>query len=146
MIDRNCELFNIIPRKKLDYVFKKSSTCGAECDSSFLGFENIYRAVKSIVPEYKVIIDLGCCYAFQSWYFRDHKKYIGVDNGIQDKIVLHTKNSKFYFMSIQKFISEVFPKLGYEKEDVFAICSYVPDEEARRMTREFFPYCLVYYP
>lgn len=118
MKNRTCELFDLIPRKKIDYVFKKSSTCGAECDYSFLGFENVYRAVKSIVPEDKVIIDLGCCYAFQSWYFRNHKKYIGVDNGIRDKIVLRTDNAEFYFTSIQKFISEEFQKLGYEKEDV----------------------------
>lgn len=141
-----CELFRLIPRKKIEYIFEKSETCGAECDYQFLGFEDVYKAVTLFVPKGRVIIDLGCCYAFQSWYFRDYKKYIGVDCGIKDKVVLHTDNSEFYFTSIQKFILEVFPKLGYEKENIFAICSYVPDNEARQMVKEFFPYCLVYYP
>lgn len=48
-------------------------------------------------------------------------------------------------MSIQTFIRDVFPTLGYNLDKVFAICSYVPDGNARKMVRKFFPYCLVYY-
>lgn len=144
--DECCELFRLIPKEKIKYIFENSETCSAECDCQFLGFEEVYKAVKMFVPKEKVIIDLGCCYAFQSWYFRNYEKYIGVDCGIRDNVVLHTKNSEFYFTSIQNFISEVFPKIGYKKENVFAICSYVPDEEAQQMVKEFFPYCLVYYP
>lgn len=141
-----CELFELIPKEKIEKVFETSETVGAECDFTFLGFEDVYKAVTLFIPKNQVIIDLGCAYAFQSWYFRDYRKYIGVDNGVNKNDVLETENSEFYFMSIQEFIKEAFPQLGYRKEEVFAICSYVPDEEAREMVRKFFPYCLVYYP
>lgn len=141
-----CELFQIIPRDKIDHVFEMSQTVGVELDHTFLGFENVYKAVTLFVKKNRVIIDLGCGYAFQSWYFRDYKKYIGVDIFTKSEDVLETDNSEFYFMSIQKFINEIFPILGYQKEDVFAVCSYVPDEEANKMVRECFPYCLIYYP
>ncbi len=141
-----CELFKIIPREKIDNIFKTSQTAGAELDYTFLGFEDVYKAVTLFVPKSKVIIDLGCAYAFQSWYFRYYKKYIGVDNGVCYADVLETENSIFYFTSIQNFIKNIFPDIGYSTDEVFAVCSYVPDENAREMVRKFFPYCLVYYP
>lgn len=141
-----CELFKLIPREKIDYVFRTSQTVGAECDISFLGFERVYKAVAMFIPKSKVIIDCGCAYAFQSWYFRDYRKYIGIDNGLFCSDVLETENSEFYFMSIQNFIKNVFPTLVYSLDDVFAVCSYVPDDEAKEMVRNFFPHCLVYYP
>lgn len=141
-----CELFKIIPREKIDKIFSISKTAGAELDYTFLGFENVYKAATLFVPQSKVIIDCGCAYAFQSWYFKDYKKYIGIDNGVCVSDVLRTENSEFYFRSIQSFIKNVFPQLEYSLDEVFAICSYVPDENARKLVRETFPYCLVYYP
>ncbi len=141
-----CELFKLIPREKIDHIFRISKTAGAELDYTFLGFEDVYKAVTLFVPKSKVIIDLGCAYAFQSWYFRDYKKYIGVDNSVCYSDVLENDNTEFYFTSIQNFVKEVFPISGYLKEEVFAVCSYVPDENSREMVRKFFPYCLVYYP
>lgn len=145
-INETCDLFKLIPKDKIDKIFSESNTASAELDYTFLGFEKVYKAVSMFVPKSKIIIDLGCAYAFQSWYFKDYEKYIGVDCSNSDTDVLKTDNSKFFFMTIQEFIKEQFPKLGYKKEEVFAVCSYVPDEEARMMVKEYFPYCLVYYP
>lgn len=137
-----CNLFKQIPKPLIDKLFENGDI---DVDYTFLGFEEVYQAVLIFVPKDNIIIDLGCAYAFQSWYFKDYKKYIGVDVATNESSVLKLDNSEFYFMSIQEFISE-FDKLGYDKEKVFAVCSYVPDEQARQMVRENFPYCLVYYP
>lgn len=141
-----CELFKLIPREKIDHVFQTSQTVGAECNISFLGFEEVYKSVTMFVPKSKIIIDLGCAYAFQSWYFRDYRKYIGIDCGSTINDVLQTENSEFHFVTIQHFIKNIFPEFGYNLDDVFAVCSYVPDDNAREMVRNFFPHCLVYYP
>ena len=154
-----CELYKLIPREKISRIFEKSETAGAELDYTFLGFEEVYKAVKMFVPKSRVIIDFGCGYAFQSWYFRDYRKYIGVDSNITENDILRTGNAEFYFMSIQKFIDNRVRKdrFGFYHiiisateaeriENVFAICSYVPDTEAQRLVRETFPHCLVYYP
>lgn len=145
-MDDTCELFNLIPTEKINKVFESSKTAYGDCDHTFLCFEHVYKAVTLFVPTNKIIIDLGCAYAFQAWYFRDYKKYIGVDYGIKKKDMLETENSEFYFMSIQKFIKGVFPVLGYRKDEVFAICSYVEDRDARQLVKNYFPNCLVYYP
>ena len=146
MKEEPCELFKLIPREKIDEIFNNSPTAAGDIGYSFLGFEDVYKAVTLFVPKDKIIIDLGCAYAFQSWYFRDYKKYIGVDCSVSYLDVLETENSNFYFVSIQHFIRNIFPTLGYDPEKVFAICSYVPDWEAQKMVKETFPYCLVYYP
>ena len=139
------ELFKLIPREKLDYLFAHSDAA-AELDPSFLGFEEIYRDVLRYVPKDKVVLDLGCAYATQSWYFRDHARYIGVDDWANSDSVIHTDNSEFYFMRIQEFLKDMFPGLGLDVKDVFAVCSFVPDKEAQQMVAEMFPYCRVYYP
>lgn len=145
-MEKTCELFKLIPQEKIELIFRTSNTVGAECDATFLGFEDVYKAVTMFAPKSKIIIDFGCAYAFQSWYFKDYRKYIGIDNSLCYADVLKTGNSEFYFTSIQNFIKNTFPILGYSFDDVFAVCSYVPDESAREMVRKFFPHCLVYYP
>lgn len=149
-MNETCELYNLIPKEKLKRIFGKSKTVGAECDHTFLGFEDVYKAVTMFVPKDKVIIDLGCAYAFQAWYFRDYRRYIGVDNGSYDALEtlkeFEMVGADFYYTSIQRFIQGVLPTLGYTTDEVFAICSYVPDEEAQKMVRETFKNCLVYYP
>ena len=112
----------------------------------FLGFEDIYKDVLIFAPKDKIIIDLGCGYAAQSYYFREHEKYIGVDACGNSDTVIHTENSEFYFMSIQAFIKNVFPALAIDPTDVFAVCSCVSDKAARELVAETFLYCRVYYP
>lgn len=135
-----CELFRMIPKEKIDEVFEKSYSVSGECDHTFLGFEEVYKAVTLFTQKDTVIIDIGCAYAFQSWYFRNYDKYIGVTLDLQYNDVLHTDNSEFYFMSGQEFIKYAFPALGIKKEKCFAICFYVPDWELQEQVRNFFPY------
>lgn len=141
----NCELFKIIPKKEINRVFKESYSIAAECDHSFLGFEDVYKAVSNFVPEDMIIVDLGCAYAAQAFYFLEYEKYIGVENGLFDDIHFETPNMVFYKESIQEFISKL-KERNINASKCFAICSYVPDKEAEKLVRNTFPKCLVYYP
>lgn len=140
-----CDLFTKIPREKLNFLFENSDA-DVELDYTFLGFEEIYQEVYNYAPKDMTIIDLGCGYACQSWYFREHNSYIGVDYFCDDNSVIHTENSKYYFTSIQNFIKNIFPGLGLDLKKCFAVCSYVPDSEARNLVKEVFSYCKIYYP
>lgn len=144
MTHETCELFNIIPNEEINRIFNNSQTASAEMDYSFMGFEDVYKSVTMFVPKGKTIIDLGCAYAPQSYYFKDYRGYIGVDTNMPD-FHFKTFNSSFYEMSIQDFCKKIVEN-KWDLEKMFAICSYVPDEEARKIVKETFPYCLVYYP
>ena len=140
-----CQLFKMIPKNLLNELFENSHA-SAELDYTFLCFEDIYLKALEVITSDTVVIDLGCAYATQSWFFKDCKKYIGIDCAGDEKSVIHTKNSEYYFMDIQKFIRERLPILDIDLDNVFAVCSAVPDDEARQMVLETFPYHLVYYP
>ena len=144
MMHEYCDLFLQIPRDEIDRVFRNSNTAGADMDYTFMGFEDVYKAVTLFVPKDRTIIDLGCAYASQSYYFKHYKKYIAVDIKEPD-VHFRTKNMEFYEMSIQDFCQKVINE-KWNLDECFAICSYVPDDEAREMVRKTFPHCLVYYP
>lgn len=142
-----CDLFQIIPEDIIRDRFQSSETMGAELDFTFLGFEEIYKLANKYVPKGKIIIDFGCAYAFQAWYFKDNPKYIGVDNGITINDTFDIGNAEYYLESIQNFIKLTMRELDIKKDDCFAICSYVPNNDARTLVAATFPNnSLVYYP
>lgn len=137
-----CELYQMIPRSELDRVFE--GTASAELGRDFLCFEKPYKLASMIVPKTWTIVDLGCAYAAQAYYFTHHKKYVAVDNYSEnDYFRFQTDNMEFFNMSIQKFLST---HHFVDLERIFAICSAVPDEEAQKLAIETFPNHYVWYP
>ena len=57
-------------------------------------------------------------------------------------------NAKHYIGKIQEFIKNEVPELfsKHHPLDFFAICSYVPDDEAKELVRKTLPNVFVYYP
>ena len=135
------ELTKCFPRADFDRVFSWER---CDIDAEFLGFTDQYKALASIIPKNRIIFDFGCAYAPQCYYFKDHKKYIGVevDNCEQFKM----DNTEHYHMSIQKFIAEELPKFDIEHTPCFAICNYVPDEKAVELVRKTFKDVFAFYP
>lgn len=72
-----CDLLarNLIPKNELDRVFKESDTASAEMDCTFLCFEDAYLEVLRNTNKHDVIIDLGCSYDAQCFYFKDYDRY-----------------------------------------------------------------------
>lgn len=141
----HCETFDLIPISEINRVFIESDSAGAELDCEFLCFENVYKKVKEHCTQDTVVIDLGCSYMAQSYWFTDCKKYIGVDLPFKNNVRFYTNNSELYLMSGQEFIDKVFPTLNLDMENIIAICSYVPDEELQQMVADTFKYNYVIY-
>lgn len=138
------DILNYIPKEEVERLFKKNYRMAYNCCEDFMGFTKVYKSLLPIIPKHFTIIDLGCCYAPQSYYFKDYKTYIGVDTLEEERF--KTENTIHYRMSIQEFIKMELPMLGLDLKQCFAICSYVPDDEATKLARETFPNILVYYP
>lgn len=138
------DIFNYLPIEEADRLFKTNYRMSGNVDYTHMGFTRVYKSLLDIVPKHYTIIDLGCCYAPQCYYFEDYEAYIGVD--VDDEERFATENTTHYQMSIQKFIKEVLPDLHLNLKETFAICSYVPDWEATELARQTFPNILVYYP
>lgn len=137
------EIKNEIPVDEYKYVI---SQVNCEFDSSFLGFINVYKCLSKIIPKKCIVIDFGCNFAAQSYFFKDFKGYIGVDTIKETRF--RPKNCTHYICSIQKFIESEMDALfeGKENLDFFAICSYVPDENATELVRQTFQNVFCFYP
>lgn len=114
-----------------------------ELAPNFLGFLHVYGTV--VVPKDFVVIDFGCNQAVQAQYFKDHRKYIGIDNNTPVSARFQQENAEYYGCSIQEFIQDIWPTFGLDNREVFAICSYVPDEGARNMVADSYHFARVVY-
>ena len=142
----NSKLFNDLIangyEEQLNFILENNS---ADISPDFLGFVHIYYHLSLIVPLDRTIYDLGCCYGFQAWFFRNHYCYIGIDYLTDPKYQLHIPNSTYYTMTIAEYIRN-FP---IDKEEPhFAICNYVPPwrDNNEKLVRDNFQHMFVYYP
>lgn len=136
------ELLDVIPQDQLDRI---SVIGSADMDKEFLGFTEAYKALAAVIPKGYTVLDLGCGYAAQCFYFRDHAGYIGVDLDETDRR-FHAENTTHVMATIQDFIRNRLTDFVSDLHRVFAICNYVPDENAQRMVRGTFPNLFVFYP
>lgn len=120
----------------------KSKYC--DIDPSFLGFLDVYYHLSKIIPDERIIIDLGCAYGTQAVFFLKHKQYVGVDLGSCEQV--QTPNSIYYNKGIKHFVDNNL--LSFKMDELFAICSYVPQwhNDNQAITRENFKHLFVYYP
>ncbi len=114
-----------------------------QIDPTFLGFLGTYYYLSKIIPETRTIYDMGCCFGFQSWFFRNHKQYIGVDSGIGKDSVFELPNTTYYKLSIQEFVENTLII-----EPCFAICNYVPPWGAdnENIVANKFKHVYIFYP
>lgn len=144
LVEEVDDILNYIPKQEVDRLFSKNYRMAGNLELGFMGFTRVYKSLLDIIPKHYTIIDLGCCYAAQCYYFRDYKAYIGVDEDDEERFA--TSNTTHYEMRIQEFIKQVLPTLHLNLQECFAICSYVNDDEATKLARYTFPNILVYYP
>lgn len=117
-----------------------------DIDESFVGFLDNYFFLSRMIPTDRIILDIGCAYAFQSYYFRDHALYIGIDTGeIKDRLVLpHTEHINLH-VEVPKQLETIRYQWVPQNTPCFAICNYVPGRTARFVS-QVFPDCFCFYP
>lgn len=137
------ELREMIPDSQYEEIVTQH---GCEYDLDFLGFAHIYKNLSEIIPKEHIVIDFGCYLAVQSYFFKDHEKYIGVDTESLKRF--KPDNATHYVCSIQDFIKNESGNLlkEYKNHRIFAICSFVPDFEAAKLVRDTFENVFCYYP
>lgn len=132
-------LMQLLPKEQIEEVFDYKR---CELEPDFLGFTETYRLLAKLIPKHYTVIDFGCYAAAQCYYFRHHKKYIGVD--CDDTPRFHFANTEHVKMEITKYISNMDEDM--DLSCVFAICNYVPDEKAQEDIRKKFENLYIFYP
>lgn len=131
------KLLQRFPPEMVHQVMKSQMCC--DIDESFVGFIETYKQLSKLIPRTWTVVDFGCAYAPQCWYFRKHKEYIGVDWFAGKRFF--TKNTEHKKMSIEDWIfqyAELMPRT------TFAIANYSLSDTS--IVRNNFNYCFTYYP
>ena len=120
--------------------YKTSDTASSEIDGEVMCCGEVaYAGIAKEIPKNRVIYDFGAGYGIQSYFFKNHKKYIAIEPFADE--YFETDNAIWLKMTVQQF----FEKFEVE-EDAFAILNYVPDTEASKLVREKCKYLYVNYP
>lgn len=115
---------------------------GCQLQPDFLGFVEQYEALATLIPHHWTIVDLGSSIAAQGYYFRNHKRYIAVDEHLCK--IFRFPNTEHHCASIYGFIDgETFKEL--DRDETFAICNFVPSWQTK-IVGNAFPNLFVYYP
>ena len=101
-----------------------------DIDGSFLGFVDVYCHLSKIIPLEWTVIDFGCAYNPQAYFFRKHSRYIAVDPG--DIKRWNFENGEIYAMDIKTFIEHEFPYMDLDLPTTFAICNAVPARSSQK--------------
>lgn len=135
-------LFEILQKEcpdQIDAVFNQDM---CEIDPSFLGFTEAYEALAKLIPKHWAVIDVGCGYGAQSYYFRDHKLYLGTT--LERTTCFRFSNSVYWAMTIPEICRSV---MGCELKEYFCIMNYVPCTiKQAKLVRETFPNLYCFYP
>ena len=109
---------------------------GGDIDDSFLGFLGTYHLLSQLIPEDRVVYDVGCAYAFQAWFFRRHRGYVGISPGTVNQRFT-TGNTRHVECNIEDFKGSIDPLH-------FAIHNYCPG--GRKKVVELFTDLYTFYP
>ena len=139
---RDDDVLRLIPKEEVDRLFRVNDRMLGNVDLTFMGFTATYKVLAGLIPRWWTVVDLGCSYAAQSYYFSEHSKYIGVDENDEQRFC--PENCVHYVKKIQDYIKEDIGELNLD--ETFAICNYVPDDEARDLVCKTFKNVYVFYP
>lgn len=132
------ELYGMLPKDQIERVMTGEVLYDIAPD--FLGFVSTYKMLSKLIPEHFTVVDLGCGYNAQSFFFLNHKKYIAVDYGTDN--IFMSPNCTFFNMPIDEYVEEFADKLDIA--ETFAICNYVPSGWSKAISK--FKNIYTYYP
>ena len=136
------DLLKSLPR---DQIKKVMIDQDCDIDGEFLGFLSIYKSLSEIIPEHFTMVDIGCAYNPQCYYFQKHKRYIAVDN--HKKEIFKTDNVEHFTCGVSRFIDYFVPILNLNMKETFAIMNYVPlSDNHKAKVRRTFENIYCYYP
>lgn len=137
-------LYTLLPEDQIKVILN-SFPGDAELNKEFLGFVDIYYYLSKIIPVHFTVIDFGCAYNAQCFFFNKHKQYIAIDYGFEK--VFQSENSTFYNMTTKEYIDTHLHSLNINT--TFAICSYVPNwhhQDSIALVKENFRNIYTFYP
>jgi len=142
------KLFKKIPRNDKKRVFSQPMS---DISCEFIGFLEPYWCLSKLIPKDWVVIDFGCSYNSQCYFFDKHKAYHAVepiDTNGQCTELFHAENTIIHRCTTGEFLKNIFPTLNVDINKCFAIVNNVPNwygEDSMKLVRDTFKNCYTFY-
>lgn len=136
-------LLNEIPKEQAESVMLGDCDIGYE----FVGFVKTYWHLSKIIPKDYAVFDFGAAYNFQSWFFREHKRYVAIE---PDKNIgmIQPNNCVIYRMDAKTYLDNCGDIPDNYK--AFAIVNFVPSgvraQDVRDLVKSKFKNVYTFYP
>lgn len=133
-------LLNEIPEEEVERVFEANCDLGCE----FVGFVKTYWHLSKIIPKDYHIFDFGAAYNFQSWFFKEHKRYNAIEPSL-DINMIKPDNCYIYRWDTKKFLD----LCSHIPDKSFAIVNYVPtwyEQNPMELVKSRFQNVFTFYP
>lgn len=137
MSEQPSDIIQLLPKDQWDEVMNQPY---CDIEPVFMGFMDQYKILAQIIPKHFTVIDFGCAYNPQCFYFAEHKEYIAVD--VSDCKKFKAPNCRIFNKSINGFM--LTHAHEFYLKTTFAICQYVPADT--KIIRDYFTNLFAYYP
>lgn len=130
-------LLTLLPEDQKEHIFAYPY-----CDISddFIGFIDTYYYLSKMIPKHWTVIDFGCGYNAQCFFFTEHTRYIAVDFPGHPRFC--ASNTELVDSPIQEYLEQWQGNV----DTVFAISNYVTTTSTRQLISAIFPNCYCFYP
>ena len=142
-------LRSLIPDKEWERVIKSDASAEIDCNNMTCG-RGTYYMLSKMIPKDWTVIDFGCAYNAQSYFFQNHARHIAIEP--------EWKNTDFHFEYFiaprteimfttgQDFINDLLPNMNLNIDKTFAIVNYVPSGACNLLVRQTFKNVFTFYP
>jgi hypothetical protein len=139
----NHELVSELHANYFDQLQRVFASEHCDIDPDFLGFVTTYRYLSELIPLHHTVLDIGCAFAPQGFYFRNHARYIGVDGFTPINDRFHFGNTEHIMSTSQEFFSHVkkLPRSTFVIANYMSASEHIVDEIKLKSHN-----CFVYYP
>lgn len=142
-------LRSLIPDEEWKRVMQSDASAEIDANNMTCG-RGTYYMLSKMIPKDWTVIDFGCAYNPQSYFFKEHARHIAIEPPFVDNDFhfefFRAPRTEVLYTTGQLFIKEILPELNLDLDKTFAICNYVPSDDCCKMVRETFKNCFTFYP
>lgn len=141
--------WSLIPKEETKRVMASDASAEIDANNLMCGGATYYNLSKMIDKSWTVI-DIGCAYNPQSYFFQNHARHIAIEPVWKDSHFrfeyFKAPNTELLFMDGQDFINETLPTLNLNLDKTFCIVNYVPSGGVNLLARMTFKNIFCFYP
>lgn len=142
-------LRSLIPDNEWERVMRSDASAEIDCNNMTCG-RGTYYMLSKMIPKDWTVIDFGCAYNAQSYFFQNHARHIAIEPEWKNTDFrfehFRAPRTEIIFTTGQDFINDLLSNMNLNIDKTFAIVNYVPSGACNLLVRQTFKNVFTFYP